>query len=58
MLGIGLHSYGFTAAEFIWLAGFMLSQVALILIGSLPLSWWRSFRKEQPPLDGAATAAA
>ena len=58
MLGIGLHSYGFTAAAFLWLAGFMLSQVVLILIGSLPLSWWRSFRSEPSAPEGAATAAA
>jgi cytochrome c-type biogenesis protein CcsB len=44
MLGIGLHSYGFMDAAFKWLMLFMGSQVVLILMGSLPLSFWRSFR--------------
>lgn len=60
MLGIGLHSYGFMDAAFWWLMGFAGSQVALILIGSVPLRFWKSFR--QPPettLDpkGAGAAA-
>ena len=44
MLGIGLHSYGFMDAGFNWLVFFIGSQVALILLGLLPLNWWRSFR--------------
>ena len=44
MLGIGLHSYGFMDAAFEWLMLFVASQIALILIGSLPLHLWRSFR--------------
>ena len=42
MLGIGLHSYGFTDAAFKWLSAFVLSQLLLILFGSLPLRLWRS----------------
>ncbi|MCX6896091.1 MAG: cytochrome c biogenesis protein CcsA [Verrucomicrobia bacterium] len=46
MLGIGLHSYGFMEAGFVWLYYiFMPAQVALILLGLLPLNWWRSFRE-------------
>jgi ABC-type transport system involved in cytochrome c biogenesis permease subunit len=43
MLGIGLHSYGFTDAAFFWLMTFVASQLALIGIGCLPLSAWKSF---------------
>jgi hypothetical protein len=52
MLGIGLHSYGFTASGFIWLYYiFMPSQVAIILVGCLPLRLWKSFRKQGPAND-------
>lgn len=44
MLGIGLHAYGFMDAAFKWLMLFMASQVALILLGCLPLNSWKSFR--------------
>jgi ABC-type transport system involved in cytochrome c biogenesis permease subunit len=44
MLGIGLHSYGFMDAAFKWLMFFDASQVALIVLGLLPLSMWRSFQ--------------
>ena len=43
MLGIGLHSYGFTDAAFKWLILFIGSQVAIILLGLLPQKLWRSF---------------
>ena len=45
MLGIGLHSYGFTDAAFKWLMIFIESQVVLILLGSLPLNVWASFKR-------------
>jgi ABC-type transport system involved in cytochrome c biogenesis permease subunit len=44
MLGIGLHSYGFTDAAFKWLSLFVASQVMFILLGLLPLKMWRSFQ--------------
>ena len=44
MLGIGLHSYGFTEAAFWWLSAFIASQLALIAIANTPLGRWRSFR--------------
>jgi ABC-type transport system involved in cytochrome c biogenesis permease subunit len=44
MLGIGLHSYGFMDAAFVWLMIFVGSQLAIIALGLLPLKWWRSFR--------------
>jgi len=43
MLGIGLHSYGFTDAAFRWLMLFVGSQVVLILLGLLPVRMWKSF---------------
>jgi ABC-type transport system involved in cytochrome c biogenesis permease subunit len=43
MLGIGLHSYGFTDAAFRWLMLFVGSQLALILLGLLPVKMWKSF---------------
>jgi len=57
MLGIGLHSYGFSygfmAAGFKWLMLFIGSQVCIIALGLLPLRWWRSFRgREEPPAIG------
>jgi ABC-type transport system involved in cytochrome c biogenesis permease subunit len=49
MLGIGLHSYGFTDAAFIWLSLFVASQALFILLGLMPDRMWRS---------SAATSAA
>jgi len=44
MLGIGLHSYGFTEAAFKWLVLFVVSQLAFIALGLLPARMWKSFR--------------
>ena len=44
MLGIGLHSYGFTESAFKWLVFFAVSQLAFIGLGMLPAKWWQSFR--------------
>jgi ABC-type transport system involved in cytochrome c biogenesis permease subunit len=44
MLGVGLHSYGFTEAAFLSLALFVVSQIALIVLGNMPLEKWRSFK--------------
>jgi ABC-type transport system involved in cytochrome c biogenesis permease subunit len=43
MLGIGLHSYGFTEAAFYALIAFVVSQIVLIALASMPLAKWRSF---------------
>jgi ABC-type transport system involved in cytochrome c biogenesis permease subunit len=45
MLGIGLHSYGFTNAAFWALSIFVASQLALIAVANIPLARWRSFQK-------------
>jgi len=44
MLGIGLHSYGFTEAAFKWLVFFVISQLAFIGLGLLPARMWKSFK--------------
>jgi ABC-type transport system involved in cytochrome c biogenesis permease subunit len=44
MLGVGLHSYGFTDAAFVALSSFVVSQLALIGLACLPLTTWRSFK--------------
>ena len=44
MLGIGLHSYGFTDSAFKWLMLFVASQLCLIILGCLPVNLWKSFR--------------
>ena len=36
MLGIGLHSYGFTDAAFLWLSAFMISQLLVMTLGFFP----------------------
>ena len=50
MLGIGLHSYGFTEAAFQWLVLFVVSQLVFIGLGLLPVKWWKSFKAR--PLNG------
>jgi ABC-type transport system involved in cytochrome c biogenesis permease subunit len=48
MLGIGLHSYGFTDAAFKWLVLFVVSQLAFIALGLLPPKLWKSFNRSSP----------
>ena len=45
MLGIGLHSYGFTDAAFKWLMLFVASQIGFIVLGSLPPRCGKVFRR-------------
>jgi ABC-type transport system involved in cytochrome c biogenesis permease subunit len=42
MLGVGLHSYGFTDAAFVALSSFVASQLLLIALANVPLRLWRS----------------
>ena len=60
MLGIGLHSYGFTSAAFNGLILFVGSQLILVSLGSLPKPMWRSFqttpRPATPPNPAPAAA--
>jgi ABC-type transport system involved in cytochrome c biogenesis permease subunit len=45
-LGIGLHSYGFTEGVLLTLGLFVLSQLAVIVLGMLPTTLWWSFQAE------------
>jgi ABC-type transport system involved in cytochrome c biogenesis permease subunit len=42
MLGVGLHSYGFTSAAFYGLIAFVASQLAVIGLAAIPIGKWRS----------------
>lgn len=55
MLGIGLHSYGFMDAAFKWLMLFVGSQIALIVLGLLPLEMWKSFQPRHNTAGKAST---
>lgn len=47
MLGVGLHSYGFMDKAFPWLVGFVISQLVLMAVASMPLTRWQSFRPDR-----------
>lgn len=49
MLGVGLHSYGFMEKALPWLAAFITSQLALMIIAQLPPSKWKSFSHATSP---------
>ena len=49
MLGVGLHSYGFMDRAFGPLIGFIVSQLAIIGLGLIPLKYWRGIRARQRP---------
>ncbi len=53
MLGIGLHSYGFMDAAFKWLMIFNGTQIAVMILGLLPLRFWRSFRDSATPRNSS-----
>ncbi|MEM8867933.1 MAG: cytochrome c biogenesis protein CcsA [Verrucomicrobiota bacterium] len=42
LLGVGLHSYGFTDSGFYWLCLFWISQLCFIALSLLPWRVWRS----------------
>jgi ABC-type transport system involved in cytochrome c biogenesis permease subunit len=44
MLGVGLHSYGFTDSAFLALTSFGISQLVIIGMANVPLEMWRSFK--------------
>lgn len=47
MLGVGLHAYGFIDSALFWMIVFVLSQLAIIALGSIPRHRWRSPMKER-----------
>jgi ABC-type transport system involved in cytochrome c biogenesis permease subunit len=53
LLGVGLHSYGFTDSGFFWLVGFWMSQAVFIASCLLPWKYWRSeFGKSNDRKEG------
>jgi ABC-type transport system involved in cytochrome c biogenesis permease subunit len=42
LLGVGLHSYGFTNNGFYWLMAFFVSQFVVMLLAAIPIRMWRS----------------
>ena len=50
LLGVGLHSYGFTDKGFKWLAIFFLSQLVFILLANLPWSYWLARFRNHPTI--------
>jgi ABC-type transport system involved in cytochrome c biogenesis permease subunit len=48
MLSVGLHNYGFMPGHLFWLVFFVVTQLALIGMGSLPLRMWTSFAPKSP----------
>ena len=42
LLGVGLHSYGFTDSGFLWMLAFVLSQLICIALALTPFRFWRS----------------
>ena len=48
-LGVGLHSYGFTEGVLLSLGVFVLTQIAVIIVGCMPKNLWASFRKNEEP---------
>jgi ABC-type transport system involved in cytochrome c biogenesis permease subunit len=58
LLGVGLHSYGFTDSGFFWLALFVFSQLAFITLVLLPWRFWSSpFGREQDLKERKKTLA-
>jgi hypothetical protein len=41
MLGVGLHSYGFTEKQFIPLAAFIGAQLVLMVFALVPARFWK-----------------
>ncbi len=56
LLGVGLHSYGFTQGTFNLLVAFDVAMLLIIGLGAMPLERWQSFRRESPA-PGAARKA-
>ena len=44
LLGIGLHSYGFTTSGFFYLISFWISQLVFIIISLIPSTYWTGFK--------------
>jgi hypothetical protein len=57
MLGIGLHSYGFTPGQLFWLVTFVASQLGVMGLGLMPVHLLRSFAHQIVKLSVPAVRA-
>ena len=57
MLGVGLHSYGFMDSAMKWLLAFVVSQLLIIVMGLLPVRYWKSFEDEPLKPSGPERAS-
>jgi ABC-type transport system involved in cytochrome c biogenesis permease subunit len=58
LLGVGLHSYGFTKGVLFWVTTGIFIHLGLILVGGLvPLRFWRSYAAMQAPPPALPPAA-
>ena len=63
LLGVGLHSYGFTDSGFMWMVAFIASQLVFIGLVLLPWEFWNSefgkansLKKRKKILENAASS--
>ena len=58
MLGVGLHSYGFTDAASLWLTIFVLTQLAVMAAGTWGIEWRPEVDHREEAGAGSTTTAA
>jgi ABC-type transport system involved in cytochrome c biogenesis permease subunit len=51
LLGVGLHSYGFTEEGFIPLVSFVALNIVIMLLGLVPIQVWRSMNQQKEDLN-------
>lgn len=51
LLGVGLHAYGFMERGWFYLYAFDITQLVIIALAFVPLSYWRSFRTQTATKD-------
>jgi hypothetical protein len=51
LLGVGLHSYGFTEEGFIPLVSFVALNIVIMLLGLVPVQVWRSMNQQKEDLN-------
>ena len=56
LLSVGLHSYGFTSSGAFWLGLFALIHLLLVILCSIPLNCWNTFKEEESKKEAPVTA--
>ena len=46
-MGHGLHAYGFRKGMTLWILLFVASQLAMMILGCIPATWWQSTSEEK-----------